>query len=260
LVAPRVEVPDRPRQPTTQPGRIGEAVRGPRVAREEHAFAVWINGGCHIPKISQLGRILGRWMRMITIPNQSSVAKALMEFDEAGRMKPSAFCERVVDVMEELMKFTLLTRGVAPYLADRYSERRESAAALSKRVNQRAWLFQVARNALLDRARTAHATEPLPEGPAEPAAPVQETMAPVDALADCLTRSLGELSPDDADILRACDLEGQTVRGFADAHGLGRPATKSRLLRARQRLRDRLTTACQVRFDADGSVAGHVPR
>lgn len=75
---------------------------------------------------------------MITIPNQSSVAKAFMEFDDAGRMKPSPYYERVVDVMEELMKFTLLTRDVAPYLVDRYSERRESAAELSKRVNQRA--------------------------------------------------------------------------------------------------------------------------
>ena len=82
-------------------------------------------------------RVLGRWMRMITIPNQSSVAKAFMEFDEAGRMKPSAYYERVVDVMEELVKFTLLTRDVAPYLVDRYSERRESAEELSKRVNQR---------------------------------------------------------------------------------------------------------------------------
>ncbi len=86
--------------------------------------------------VNQL-RVLGRWMRMITIPNQSSVAKAFQEFDEAGRMKPSAYYERVVDVMEELMKFTLLTRDVAPYLVDRYSERRESAAELSKRVNQR---------------------------------------------------------------------------------------------------------------------------
>lgn len=86
-------------------------------------------------------RILGRWMRMITIPNQSSVAKVFMEFDDAGRMKPSAFYERVVDVMEELMKFTLRTRDVAPYLVDRYSERGESAAALSKRVNQRALLI-----------------------------------------------------------------------------------------------------------------------
>ncbi len=86
--------------------------------------------------VNQL-RVLGRWMRMITIPNQSSVAKAFQEFDEAGRMKPSAYYERVVDVMEELMKFTLLTRDVVSYLVDRYSERRESAADLSKRVNQR---------------------------------------------------------------------------------------------------------------------------
>ena len=86
--------------------------------------------------VNQL-RVLGRWMRMLTIPNQSSVAKAYLEFDEAGRMKPSAYYERVVDVMEELVKFTLLTRDVAPYLVDRYSERRESADDLSKRVNQR---------------------------------------------------------------------------------------------------------------------------
>lgn len=82
-------------------------------------------------------RILGRWMRMITIPNQSSVAKAFLEFDEAGRMKPSAYYDRVVDVMEELMKFTWLTRDVSPYLVDRYSERKETATELSKRVNQR---------------------------------------------------------------------------------------------------------------------------
>ena len=87
--------------------------------------------------VNQL-RVLGRWMRMITIPNQSSVAEAFLEFDDAGRMKPSAYCERVVDVMEELVKFTLLTRDVSPYLVDRYSERRESAEDLSKRVNQRA--------------------------------------------------------------------------------------------------------------------------
>jgi arsenic resistance protein ArsH len=70
-------------------------------------------------------RILGRWMRMITIPNQSSVPKAYEEFDEAGRMKPSALYDRVVDVMEELYKFTLLTRGRSDYLVDRYSERKQ---------------------------------------------------------------------------------------------------------------------------------------
>ena len=82
-------------------------------------------------------RILGRWMRMLTIPNQSSVAKAFLEFEEDGRMKSSAYFDRVVDVMEELLKFTLLTREIAPYLLDRYSERKESAEELSKRVNQK---------------------------------------------------------------------------------------------------------------------------
>lgn len=80
-------------------------------------------------------RVLGRWMRMLTIPNQSSVAKAYLEFDEAGRMLPSAYYNRIVDVMEELMKFTLLTRDAAPYLVDRYSERKESAEQLSQLMN-----------------------------------------------------------------------------------------------------------------------------
>ena len=83
-------------------------------------------------------RVLGRWMRMIAIPNQSSVPKAFLEFDENDRMKPSSYYDRIVDVMEELYKFTLLTRGQAGYLTDRYSERKESAEALSKRVNQHA--------------------------------------------------------------------------------------------------------------------------
>ncbi len=82
-------------------------------------------------------RVLGRWMRMLTIPNQSSVPKAFLEFDEQGRMKPSAYYDRVVDVMEELMKFTRLLRGSGAYLVDRYSERKENAEQLSERVNQR---------------------------------------------------------------------------------------------------------------------------
>ena len=86
--------------------------------------------------VNQL-RVLGRWMRMITIPNQSSVPKAFLEFDEAGRMKPSGYYNRIVDVLEELVKFTLLTRDNSDYLTDRYSERVESAEALMQRVNQR---------------------------------------------------------------------------------------------------------------------------
>jgi arsenic resistance protein ArsH len=85
--------------------------------------------------VNQL-RVLGRWMRMLTVPNQSSVAQAFREFTDDGRMKPSAYYDRVVDVMEELFKFTLLTRDVAPYLVDRYSERKEAAEPLSQRVNQ----------------------------------------------------------------------------------------------------------------------------
>lgn len=86
--------------------------------------------------VNQL-RVLGRWMRLITIPNQSSVPKAYLEFDEFDRMKPSSYYDRVVDVMEELVKFTLLTRGCAEYLVDRYSERKESAEEFSLRINQR---------------------------------------------------------------------------------------------------------------------------
>jgi len=126
--------------------------------------------------------------------------------------------------------------------------------------NPRAWLFQVARNALVDRARTAHPHEAYTDEMAETAPLDAEALAPVDALADCLSRTLGELAEDDQHILRACDLEGQTQRAFAQAHGLSLPATKSRLLRARQRLRDRLTRVCQISFEPDGKVCGHAGR
>jgi arsenic resistance protein ArsH len=96
-----------------------------------------VSGGSQSFNAVNQMRVLGRWMRMLTIPNQSSVAKAFLEFDEAGRMKPSSYYDRVVDVMEELFKFTLLTRDVSPYLVDRYSERKESAEELSRRVGQR---------------------------------------------------------------------------------------------------------------------------
>ena len=94
-----------------------------------------VSGGSQSFNAVNQMRILGRWMRLLTIPNQSSVPKAFQEFDANGRMRPSPLYDRIVDVMEELVKFTLLTRDRSDYLIDRYSERRETAEALRKRVN-----------------------------------------------------------------------------------------------------------------------------
>ncbi|WP_298986272.1 arsenical resistance protein ArsH [uncultured Roseibium sp.] len=94
-----------------------------------------VSGGSQSFNALNQMRILGRWMRMVTVPNQSSVPKAYQEFDEDGRMKPSPLYDRVVDVMEELMKFTMLVRGGSTYLVDRYSERkadREKRSAASE--------------------------------------------------------------------------------------------------------------------------------
>lgn len=93
-----------------------------------------VSGGSQSFNVVNTLRVLGRWMRMVTIPNQSSVAKAWQEFDEHGHMKPSAFYDRVVDVMEELMKFTLMIRGRSDYLVDRYSERKADAAQQKRRL------------------------------------------------------------------------------------------------------------------------------
>ena len=99
-----------------------------------------VSGGSQSFNAVNTLRLLGRWMRMITIPNQSSVAKAFQEFDEAGRMKPSAYYARIVDVMEELVRFTILVRPHASQLVDRYSERKaastrvDDGAALAKRA------------------------------------------------------------------------------------------------------------------------------
>lgn len=95
-----------------------------------------VEGGSQSFNVVNQLRVLGRWMRMFTIPNQSSVAKAWLEFDDNDRMKPSGYYNRIVDVMEELIKFTLLLRDNKEFLVDRYSERVESAEKLMERVNQ----------------------------------------------------------------------------------------------------------------------------
>lgn len=97
-----------------------------------------VNGGSQSFNAVNQMRILGRWMRCLTIPNQSSVPKAFQQFGDDDRMVASPYYDRMVDVMEELVKFTLLTRDVSPYLVDRYSERKETGEALIARVNRTA--------------------------------------------------------------------------------------------------------------------------
>lgn len=114
------------------------SIGGMRPTQGRTLAVMQVCGGSQSFNVVNSLRLLGRWMRMVTIPNQSSVPKAFNEFDDAGRMKPSPYYDRVVDVMEELVKFTRLLRGQTDYLTDRYSERRESHEAVSERVNQAA--------------------------------------------------------------------------------------------------------------------------
>ncbi|MBU0621819.1 MAG: sigma-70 family RNA polymerase sigma factor [Gammaproteobacteria bacterium] len=122
--------------------------------------------------------------------------------------------------------------------------------------NSRAWLFQVARNALVDLHRMKRDWDEVPED-----IPEQEShVAPVAALSECVGRVLQELSAGDRDIIEQCDLNGIKQQAYADSHGLTLSAAKSRLLRARQRMRVTMTRNCQVSFDEEGQVEGHVPR
>lgn len=101
------------------------ALNGVRPTQGKTLAVMEVSGGSQSFNSVNTMRVLGRWMRMITIPNQSSVAQAFNEFNDDGTMKPSSYRDRVVDVMEELMRFTYLTRDVADFLVDRYSERNE---------------------------------------------------------------------------------------------------------------------------------------
>lgn len=123
--------------------------------------------------------------------------------------------------------------------------------------NARAWLFQVARNALADRLRVAREHVPLPD---ELASPESEPAPRVDDLARCLPRALADLSEADRLAITLCDLEGQPQQTLADRLGLTLPGAKSRVQRARARLKKRLEEGCQVRFDESGKVCCFVPR
>ncbi|MGV8892949.1 MAG: sigma-70 family RNA polymerase sigma factor [Burkholderiaceae bacterium] len=122
--------------------------------------------------------------------------------------------------------------------------------------NARAWLFEVARNALADRLRVARETVELPEDLSAP----EEEFDTVDTLTDCLTRVLSELSTEDRDAITLCDLQGMQQAEFAVAKGLNLSAAKSRIQRARLRLRARMTQACQIQLDTVGHVSDFVPR
>lgn len=112
------------------------ALQGVRPTQGKTLAVMQVCGGSQSFNAVNQMRILGRWMRMVTIPNQSSVAKAWQEFDDNSRMRPSSYYDRIVDVMEELVKFTLLVRGRSDYLVDRYSERKETAEEFRKRIDQ----------------------------------------------------------------------------------------------------------------------------
>lgn len=112
-------------------------IGGVRPTQGKTLAVMQVSGGSQSFNAVNQMRILGRWMRMVTIPNQSSVPKAFTEFEENGRMKPSPYYNRIVDVVEELVKFTWLVRGRSDVLLDRYSERVETAEQLSARVNVR---------------------------------------------------------------------------------------------------------------------------
>jgi RNA polymerase sigma-70 factor (ECF subfamily) len=122
--------------------------------------------------------------------------------------------------------------------------------------NARAWLFEVARNTLIDRLRVSRDQVELPED----LAAEQAELAPVDSLAACLPRVLSELSTEDREVITLCDLQGMSQQAFADLMGISLPGAKSRIQRARKRMRAQLTSACQVRFDASGQVSDFVPR
>lgn len=164
----------------------------------------------------------------------------------------------------ELRRFLLHRLGDAALADDLLQELFVKAMAQRSQfcelTNARAWLFHVARNAVADHWRSLGRQQVDVMDMDELPAAAPETTEPVDALTACLDRVLGELAAADAEILRACEFDGLTVKAFADSQGLSLSAAKARLLRARRRLQAHMTQACRIRFDEDGRVVSHAPR
>lgn len=142
-------------------------------------------------------------------------------------------------------------------LQDLYLKALSQGSGFCEIGNPRAWLFNVARNAIVDRHRTSKHHVPLPEDLSAEPAPEQKT---VDDLTHCLPRVLSELPERDRQAVLLCDLQGMTQKDYAKHVGLTLPAAKSRLLRARQRLQAQLVVSCKVTFDDYGEVSSFVPR
>lgn len=124
----------------------------------------------------------------------------------------------------------------------------------------RAWLYEIARNTLIDRLRASRGSFPLPDDLDDLPAPVDQSDT-VDTLAQaCLPRVLSELEPQDREAIELCDLQGMAQADFARLKNLSLPAAKSRVQRARQRMREHMTSACQISFDPAGHVDDFVPR
>ncbi|MBI5890474.1 MAG: sigma-70 family RNA polymerase sigma factor [Nitrosomonadales bacterium] len=162
---------------------------------------------------------------------------------------------------ENELRHYLLHRVSDPHLAEDllqevFVKAMRQGSGFCDLENPRAWLYQVARNALVDYRRLHRETVELPDDIPDSAEPAE----PVAALSACVGRVLTELSPEDRDIIEQCDLNGMKQRDYAKTHGLTLAAVKSRLLRARQRMRDTLSANCKVEFDEQGKVASHVPR
>lgn len=172
----------------------------------------------------------------------------------------SVWSRHEAELRRWLLSRTSVKSEVDDLLQDVFLKLLKQRDSFESIAQPRAWLFEITRNTLTDRIRKSRESSPLPEGVDELPAPIDKT-DPVDTLAQvCLTRVLSELDPQDREAIELCDLQGMEQGEFARLKGLSLPAAKSRVQRARRRMRERMTVACQVSFDDVGHVDDFVPR